>query len=71
MTIPNEFFVRIILGNDAMSSAEQIAETLRIISYRINDENLKNLMDGHEYGLGYSIIRDINGNTVGSFGYKT
>jgi hypothetical protein len=50
-----QFTVKIYLGNDAMQTPEDVADALRRVA-----EQLEN-------GTTEGSIRDINGNTVGSF----
>ena len=51
-----EFMLRIQMGNAAMGTLDDIAEAL--------EQVVKGLREGTE---GYGIIRDLNGNRVGSY----
>lgn len=52
----SDFTLRITLGNAAMRDGYDVAEALRVVADKVEE--------GHEDG----IIRDVNGNTVGTFG---
>ena len=49
------FMVSIQLGNDAMQSARDIADALRVVANRVED------------GVIHGKVMDVNGNWVGSF----
>ena len=53
-----KFKLEIEMGNDAMQSEEDVVEALRVIAGK--------LAGGKREG----VIRDVNGNTVGTFGFK-
>ena len=63
VSIMSQFVLKIKLGNDAMQTGNDIAETLRYIADTIEDSI--NLSNYHEVK-----IFDINGNTVGSWMVK-
>lgn len=58
------FFLKIELGNSAMSTTEDISETLRTIADRISDYSDLSEMKH------YKNISDINGNIVGKYAIK-
>jgi hypothetical protein len=58
------FVIKINLGNDAMLTGYDIAGALREIAIKIYDNE-----DMREF-TGVKNIRDINGNTVGSWSVK-
>lgn len=55
---PPTFTVSIELGNEAMDTRADLAGALRDLAERVEG------IEGH---LGHGVIRDRNGNTVGSF----
>jgi hypothetical protein len=54
----NEFILRIELGNDAMQTYANVASALRKAAQKVSD--------GNAYGK----IMDVNGNSVGEFGFR-
>lgn len=60
------FYVEIECGNDAMQTSKQVAEALRVVADRVEDNDYCEVAsDDLVRG-----IKDENGNTVGSFGFK-
>lgn len=58
-----EFRLTIELGNETMSTRDNIVDALRDAAKRIEEEGPFN----DPAGIDHTIIRDTNGNTVGSF----
>ena len=67
MSLPDELFLRIALGNDAMSTSADVAAALRKVASRLEekayleDKELESLTRG---------IMDTNGSTVGEWGFR-
>lgn len=67
MCLPDEMFLRIRLGNDAMSTSTDVAAALRKVASRLEekgyleDEEMQSLVRG---------IMDTNGSTVGEWGFR-
>ena len=59
------FFLKIEVGNDAMSTVNDLSEALKNVADRISDyENIAEMKH-------YKNICDINGNIVGKYAVKT
>ena len=67
MSKPDQVFVRISLGNDAMQTSQDVALALRKIAKRIEDngyledEEIESLTRG---------VMDQNGQSVGEWGFR-
>lgn len=67
MSLPDELFVRITLGNDAMRTSSDVAAALRKVASRLEengyleDEEIQSLVRG---------IMDRNDSTVGEWGFR-
>lgn len=61
------FFVRIEMGNDGMSTSQHVAWALNDISRRIESNKYLEDPEFEELTRG---VKDNNGNTVGSWGWK-
>jgi hypothetical protein len=64
----DEMFVRISLGNDAMMTSHHVAQALRAIAKRLEDnEYLEYSKEARELVRG---VMDNNGQTVGEWGFR-
>jgi hypothetical protein len=62
--MPDQFSLTIELGNDAMQSTTDVADALRAVADYI--AGIGDLPDG-DWHLDAGSVRDMNGNTVGSW----
>lgn len=65
MCRPNEVFLRIELGNDAMQSSTDVATALRKVAERLEE---KGYLEDEEVSSLTRGIMDLNGRTVGEWG---
>lgn len=67
MCRPNEVFLRIELGNDAMQSSADVATALRKVAERLEE---KGYLEDEEVSSLTRGIMDHNGRTVGEWGLR-
>lgn len=66
MSRPTELFVRIEIGNDGMMTSAQVAEALRNIAKRLEDNRYLENEECFQLSRG---VMDANGNTIGEWGF--
>ena len=67
MSLPNEMFLRIELGNDAMRTSTDVATALRKVAERLEE---KGYLEDEEMNSLNRGIMDLNGRTVGEWGFR-
>lgn len=67
MALPDEMFVRIDIGNDAMCTDDDVIRALRQVIQRIQDNRYLEAEETQSLCRG---IMDRNGNTVGEWGFR-